>query len=298
MKTYTPDELKVILDAHYKWLKGQDGGERADLSLANLSSADLSSANLSSANLRSANLRSANLSSANLRSANLSFSSANLRSANLRSANLSSANLRSANLSSADLSSANLSSADLSLANLSSANLSSANLSSANLRSANLRSANLSLANLSSANLSSANLSLADLSSANLSSADLRLANLSSVRNDIWAVLSYAPLEVPALITALNEGRVNGSAYSDGACGCLVGTLAIAAGADPDNDDACNVVHGLEGDSSRPAECFFMSIRKGDTPETNQVSKLARDWAVEWYERVSKAFGSVEAVGA
>jgi hypothetical protein len=41
-----------------------------------------------------------------------------------------------------------------------------------------------------------------------------------------------------------------------------------------------------------------MSIRKGDTPETNQVSKLARDWAVEWYERVSKAFGSVEAVGA
>ena len=73
MKRLNEQELKDILDKHGKWLKNEEGGERANLR----------SANLSFANLRSANLRSADLSSADLRSANLSF--ANLRSADLRS---------------------------------------------------------------------------------------------------------------------------------------------------------------------------------------------------------------------
>ena len=49
----TQAELKIKLDLHLKWLHGETGGERADLS-----SADLSSANLRSANLRSADLPS------------------------------------------------------------------------------------------------------------------------------------------------------------------------------------------------------------------------------------------------
>ena len=102
----TQAELKIKLELHLKWLHGEDGGERANLRIADLSGADLRSANL-----RSADLRSANLSGANLRSANL-------RSANLRSADLSGADLRSANLRSADLRSANLSGADLSGADL------------------------------------------------------------------------------------------------------------------------------------------------------------------------------------
>ena len=77
----TQAELKIKLDLHLKWLHGETGGERADLS-----SADLSSANLRYADLRYADLRSANLSSANLSSANLS--SANLRYADLRYADL------------------------------------------------------------------------------------------------------------------------------------------------------------------------------------------------------------------
>jgi len=32
MKTYTPDELKEVLDKHHKWTLGEDGGSRADLS--------------------------------------------------------------------------------------------------------------------------------------------------------------------------------------------------------------------------------------------------------------------------
>lgn len=44
MKTYTKSELADILDKHAKWLRGEDGGERADLSEAYLSGADLSRA--------------------------------------------------------------------------------------------------------------------------------------------------------------------------------------------------------------------------------------------------------------
>jgi hypothetical protein len=117
-------KLKEVLAAHMMWLRGEEGGVRANLSSANLSSANLSSANLSSADLRFANLRFANLRSANLRFANLS--SANLSSADLRFADLSFANLSSANLSSADLRSADLRSADLRSADLRSADLSSA----------------------------------------------------------------------------------------------------------------------------------------------------------------------------
>ena len=82
----TPDELKAVLEAHSKYLRGEEGGQKADLRGANLSEA-----NLSEADLRWANLRGANLSEANL-------SEANLSGADLRGANLSEADLRGANL--------------------------------------------------------------------------------------------------------------------------------------------------------------------------------------------------------
>jgi len=104
-------KLQEIIKSHGRWLRNEEGGERANLSGANLRSANLSSAYLRSADLRSADLSGANLSGANLRSADLrsaNLSGANLRSADLRSANLSGANLRSADLSDADLSDADL----------------------------------------------------------------------------------------------------------------------------------------------------------------------------------------------
>lgn len=52
-------DIKLILEKHAKWRRGEDGGERADLRNANLCDANLHGASLHSANLCSANLRDA-----------------------------------------------------------------------------------------------------------------------------------------------------------------------------------------------------------------------------------------------
>ena len=77
----TRTELSEILERHRKWLVGEGGGQRADLSEANLRYADLRGANLSGADLRGANLSGADLCGANLSGADLC--GANLSGANL-----------------------------------------------------------------------------------------------------------------------------------------------------------------------------------------------------------------------
>ena len=99
-------DIKLILEKHAKWIRGEDGGERADLCNANLRGA-----NLWGADLRNANLCDADLCNANLRGANLH--GADLRNANLCDADLCGANLRGADLCDADLCDANLCCANL-----------------------------------------------------------------------------------------------------------------------------------------------------------------------------------------
>ena len=65
------DELNAILDKHAKWLRGEDGGNRAILRGADLCGADLCGADLRGANLYGANLCGANLYGANLCGAGL-----------------------------------------------------------------------------------------------------------------------------------------------------------------------------------------------------------------------------------
>ena len=125
------DDLKVVLEAHAKWVRGETGGIRADLRGANLGRAYLRGANLSCANLGGADLSRADLSGANLSRADLG--GANLSGADLSGANLGGAYLSGANLSGADLSGAYLSGADLSGAHLGRADLSGAYLSGAYL---------------------------------------------------------------------------------------------------------------------------------------------------------------------
>ena len=108
----------------------------------------------------------------------------------------------------------------------------------------------------------------ADLSGAYLSGADLR-----SVKADFFMILAMGHTEVPHLIKALREGRVDGSTY-EGECACLVGTL--------ENGGASGVPH----QSDSPAEQWFWPIRKGTKPgddsEGGFRSAKALEWALEY----------------
>ena len=128
----------------------------------------------------------------------------------------------------------------------------------------------------------------ANLTDANLTGANLTGANLQPSRDDLWAVLSSTPSEVPALIAALREGRIDGSSY-EGSCACLVGTLAHARGCEYD------AIPGLSPNASRPVELFFAAIKPGDTPETSQFSRLAIEWCEDWLLRMQQAFGGSHA---
>ena len=64
-------DIKLILEKHAKWIRGEDGGERAALCGADLRNADLCNADLCGANLCGANLCNADLCGANLCGANL-----------------------------------------------------------------------------------------------------------------------------------------------------------------------------------------------------------------------------------
>ena len=68
------NKLERILELHAKWLNGEEGGERADLSHADLSGADLREADLREANLSHADLSDADLRGADLRGADLDYS--------------------------------------------------------------------------------------------------------------------------------------------------------------------------------------------------------------------------------
>jgi hypothetical protein len=77
----TQERLNEIIASHAKWLRYENGGEKADLNSADLSGAYLNGANLSGADLSGANLSGAYLNGANLCEADLS--GANLSGADL-----------------------------------------------------------------------------------------------------------------------------------------------------------------------------------------------------------------------
>jgi hypothetical protein len=183
-----------------------------------------------------------------------------------------------------DLSGADLSGADLRGAYLSGAYLRGADLRGADLSGAYLRGADLSGADLRGADLRGAYLSGAYLSGADLSGAYLSGAYLSSVRSDFLSEVLKLPNELEFLRDALTAGKVNGSTYSDGECGCLAGTLAIAKGIK--HYRGAPIKNGLtfQADSSSPREQFFLLIRLGDTPEKNPACKIALEWTNEAIE--------------
>ncbi len=164
--------------------------------------------------------------------------------------------------------------ADLSGAVLRDADLSGAVLRDADLSGAVLRDAVLRDADLRGAVLRDADLRGAVLRDADLRDAVLRDAVLRSFKADLWMTLTQSGDEVPALVAALREGRVNGSQY-EGECACLVGTLANARGehyraAFPD------------ATSRHPAEQWFLMIREGDKAGDDSAGGFAAAKALEW----------------
>lgn len=88
--------VKQILDEHVKWLRGEEGGRRANLTGADLTRTDLTGADLTEASLTKASLRDADLTGASLREANLTGTDltwAKLTGTDLREADLARANL-------------------------------------------------------------------------------------------------------------------------------------------------------------------------------------------------------------
>jgi uncharacterized protein YjbI with pentapeptide repeats len=224
------------------------------------------------ADLVGANLVGANLVGADLVNARLN--GANLVNANLVGAGLVFTNLEGANLAGANLVNANLDRARLAGACLYGANLVNAGLVNANLAGADLYGASLDGANLKDANLASANLDGADLAGANLEGVDL-----DPIKSDFYEVLNAARAEIPYLRDALVNGRVDGSVY-EGNCACLIGTIAKARSENYRKID-------ITPDSSRPAERWFMGISRGDTPETNQISRITVGWIDEFLSELA-----------
>jgi len=208
-------------------------------------------------------------------------SDANLAWASLTHADLTGADLTGANLERADLTGATLTSADLTSADLTGANLAGANLAGASLARADLTHADFEHANLTRTDLTDASLARANLARTYLAGAiNIPPSTLRATRADLFDVLLRAIPEVPALLTALREGRVDGSTY-EGDCACLCGTIANVRGVNVDDLDF--------KDATRPIESWFFAIEKGDTPATNAAAKQAEKWIVEFMELVGIA---------
>jgi len=148
------------------------------------------------------------------------------------------------------------------------------------LRGADLTAHDLTDADLTGADLADIKFTGARLTSTYFRGISLWDANFDTIREDLWTVLSLAPREVPAIRAALVEGRVEGGTYY-GECACLIGTIANARG--------CDVYSlGRLGPApSRPIECFFLGIDRGDTPQTSPIAELVVEWIDEWRARTA-----------
>ncbi len=180
-------------------------------------------------------------------------------------AKASGSNLRGSDLRGSNLRCSDLSGSDLSGSDLRGSNLRGSDLSGSDLRGSDLRGSDLRGSDLSGSNLSDSNLSDSDLSG----------SNLRGIVDDFRARLDLVPREVAGLLSALRDGRVDGSCY-EGECACFIGTVANVRG--------CNYqsLGDLKPDIASPTEKWFLAIRRGHTPDTSQIAAITEGWILEW----------------
>ena len=160
-------------------------------------------------------------------------------------------------------------------ARLDGARLDGARLDRARLDGASLDGASLVGASLDGASLVGASLDGARLVGASLDGARLDRASLVKIRDDFRAVLDRVPAEVLGLLAKLRGGEIDGSCY-EGACACLVGTIAIVRGVSYHDLDA------LRPNAGRPAERWFLALQPGHTPQNHPVAAITEQWIGEW----------------
>jgi hypothetical protein len=72
------------------------------------------------------------------------------------------------------------------------------------------------------------------------------------------------------------KGKIDGTSYS-GDCACFVGTIARVR-----KEEYEHLTNGLKPEADSPTERWFLAIREGETPESNSVAKVTRDWIKEF----------------
>lgn len=117
-----------------------------------------------------------------------------------------------------------------------------------------------------------ADLQGAYLQGADLRGAYLRGADLRPIKTDFFERLTLAKSEVAGLYDALMRGKIDGSAY-EGECACFCGTIANLR-----KEHHEEMTISLKPDSSSPTEKWFLAICKGDTPGSNVVADITREW--------------------
>jgi hypothetical protein len=101
---------------------------------------------------------------------------------------------------------------------------------------------------------------------------------VANARENYFCILAKARSYVPALIEALEAGRINGSVYA-GECACLAGT--------PEQERGCDHNRIVFRDYHPPAERMFFAIGPGMTPDRNSVARQAVAWAREFMAQES-----------
>ena len=132
------------------------------------------------------------------------------------------------------------------------------------------------------------NLRGSDLRDSDLRGSDLRGSDLTPIKDDFFAVLIRSIPEIKYLKQNIIEGKIDGSTY-EGECSCLSGTLHRGAVKHNGPKEKIIVKQILDcRNASRPIERFFLGIKRGDTPETNQFSKLALEWLNEFESYITE----------
>ena len=101
---------------------------------------------------------------------------------------------------------------------------------------------------------------------------------------DVYDVLARFPNEVPGLLAAIEEGRIDGNSYK-GRCSCLIGTLGtLQVGTTVWTKNFVELMYaaGREPNGMSLAERVFSPIAPGETPATSERSSLVRDWVRDW----------------